>query len=509
MSVLSVSAQPKAENNLRVVVESLGTETLDPTQGPFTTTKLYLPLLYDSLIGADKTNSELSKETGVAKDWKASSDGRKYTFYLRQTIKFHNGDELTAEDVKFTFERAIGPKGISSLAGVLKKVIGEIIVDDRYTVTFVLREPKFSFLLDISSLVGSESMIVPKGYIEKVGEEKFALEPIGSGPYRFKRRISGSSVEFEAVPNHWSIGVPKFANVSVEAVAEQGTRLTMLRSGQADVISVGRRYVDDLQREGFLIVTKPASNQIMMVINNQWETDSPLHDQRVRRAMGLAIDSRAILKALLRNAGELTRCWVADVAYATRPQGLCDPQEYDPAKAKQLLVEAGYASGFDLTFRSYPTPGVPEKLDIDQAIANYFRAVGIRAKIEAGEFGAYRAQWASPAGLPRTIANNPTVSQVVIGSLIHLFWGKDSPLSVTRGVNPKTDAAVERMLQAPDLTTYKQRLMEAWGALLEDSNVIMLFSIDSKYAANKTKIAKEWEMGTSTADPALRALVTK
>jgi peptide/nickel transport system substrate-binding protein len=507
--VQSASAQSKPEGTLRVVVESLGNETLDPTLGPATTTKLYLPLIYDSLVGADATNTDISKETGIAKDWKISADGKVYTFYLRQGVKFQNGDDLTAEDVKFTFERAIGPRALSSLAGVLKKVIDKVTVDDPYTVSITLKEPKFSFLLDISSLVGSESMVVPKKYIEKVGEDKFASEPIGSGPYRLKKRVPGSSVEFEAMPNHWSLGVPKYADVIVSAVSEQGTRLTMLRGDQADVISVGRRYVSDLEKEGFLIATKPASNQMMMLLNNQWEKDNPLHDKRVRQAIGLAIDSKAILKTLLLDAGQLTRCWVTDVAYSARPQGLCDPQKYDPKAAKQLLADAGYDKGIDITYRSYPSPGVPEKLEVDQAIAGYLRAVGIRARVEVGEYGAYRAQWPLPASLPKTIANNPTVSQVVIGSLIQLFWGNDGLLSTTRGVNPKADAAIERMLKAPDLDAYKTRLMEAWGTLLDDANVIMLFSIDAKYAANKKKVSKPWALGTSTADAGLRYLVKR
>jgi peptide/nickel transport system substrate-binding protein len=502
-------AQSTPQGDLRIVVESLGNETLDPTRGPATTTKLYLPLIYDSLVGANKENTEISKETGLAKDWKISSDGKVYTFYLRQGVKFHNGDDLTAEDVKFSLERVIGPKAVSSLAGVFKKAIDHITVDDPYTVSIHLKEPKFSFLLDISSLVCSESMIVPKKYIEKVGEEKFASEPIGSGPYRFKKRVSGFSVEFEATPRHWGIGVTKFANVQVIAVPEQNTRLTMLRSDQADVISIARRYVKEFERDGFTVATKPAANQMQILINNQWEKDSPLHDKRVREAIAHAIDSKAILNSLLLGAGELTRCWVTDISYSARRKEVCDPDRYDPKIAKQLLADAGFPNGIDITFRSYPTPGVPEKLEVDQAIAGYLRAVGIRAKVEVGEYGAYRAQWPTPASLPKTIANNPTVSQIVIGSLVHIFFHKDGLLTTTRGANPKADAAINSMLAAPDLDTYKKRLMDAWAALLDEYSVVMLFTLDGKYAANPKKLPKPWNLGTSTADLGLRSMVTR
>src|SRR5215472_9887500 len=120
------TAQSTPNGVLRFVVESLGNEVLDPILGSPSATKLYLPLMYDSLIGADETNSKISKETGLAKDWKISADRKVYTFFLRQGVKFQNGDDLTAEDVKFTFERATGSRSTSALSGVLRKVIDHI-----------------------------------------------------------------------------------------------------------------------------------------------------------------------------------------------------------------------------------------------------------------------------------------------------------------------------------------------------------------------------------------------
>jgi len=311
------------------------------------------------------------------------------------------------------------------------------------------------------------------------------------------------------MPKHWSSGIPKFANVQVIAVPEQNTRLTMLRSDQADVISLGRRYVKEFEKEGYTVATKPAANEMQLLINNQWEADSPLHNKRIRQAMAMAIDSNAILKSLLLGNGQLSRCWITDISYDAKPPEFCNPLPYDPKAAKQLVIDAGYPNGIDITYRSYPTPGVPEKLEIDQAIASYLRAVGIRAKVEVGEYGAYRAQWPLPASWPRTVANNPTVSQIVIGSLIQLFWGKDGLLSTTRGVNPKADAAIDDMLLAPTIDEYKKRLLAAWKELLDDYNVIMLFSIDAKYAANPKKVSKPWALGTSTADVGLRSLVAR
>ena len=247
---------------------------------------------------------------------------------------------------------------------------------------------------------------------------------------------------------------------------------------------------------------------MQILMNDQWESDSPLRDKRVRQAIAHAIDSKAILNGLLLGAGELNRCWVTDIAFSARPAGVCDPDKFDPRLSRQLLAEAGFPRGIDITFRSYPTPGVPEKLEVDQAIAGYLQAVGIRAKIEVGEYGAYRAQWPTPPSLPKTIANNPTVSQIVIGSLVHIFFHKDGLLSTTRGVNPKADADIDAMLSAPDLDSYKQRLMTAWASLLNEYNIVMLFTLDGKYAANPKKLPKPWALGTSTADIGMRSMIT-
>ena len=504
-----VCAQAPQRPVLRVAVESLGNEALDPILGPASAAKLYMRLLYDSLIGTDAANSDISKETGVARDWRISDDGKTYTFFIRQGVKFHNGDELTAEDVKFSFERAIGPRSVASYAGALKKVIDTITVVDPYTVRFQLREPKFSFLLDASALIGAESMIVPKKYIQQVGEEKFATQPVGSGPYRLKKQTPGFAIEFEALATHWSAGIPRFSEVHLLNVPEQGTRLAMLRSGEADVISVARQQAAALQKAGFIINGKRAANQMMLLINNQWERDSPLHDARVREAMSVAIDRKTLLDRLLSGAGEVTNCWVMDLSYARRVGTLCDPAPYDPAKAKRLLADAGYPNGIDLTFRSYPTFGVPEKLEVDQAIAGYLRAVGIRANISQGEYGAYRSQWAKPESVPRTIANNPTISHVVIGSTVQVYYAADGLLSMTRGVNPKVDTAMDAMLKARTLDEYSQRLLAVWQEILAANHVAMLFSIDSKYAANPKKVSAAWPMGTSTADIGLRLLVAQ
>ena len=493
---------------LRIAIESLSSEVLDPILGPQSATKLYLPLMYDTLVGADKTNSDISKDTGVARDWKISPDGKTYTFYLRRGIKFSNGDDLTADDVKFTLERSIGPRSVSSNSGALKKVMDSITVVDPYTVTIQLKVASFSFIYYMSSLIGSEAMIVPKKYIERVGDEKFATQPIGSGPYKLKAYVPGNEISFAAIPRHWSIGVPKFAEVDMLNVPEQGTRLTMLRSNQADVISIGREYIGEMQKDGFLVNTKRAANEMLLLINNQWQK-GPLADKRVRNAMELAIDRKAILEKLAVGAGELNRCWLLDVSYQSRPPGLCDEPPYDPAAAKKLLADAGYANGFDMTYDSYPTLGVPEKSEIDQAIATYLRAVGIRANIRQIEYGAYRTAMAKPDGLPNTIAANPTVSQIVIASYIQQIFGADGLLTVTKGSNPQADKSIAAMVTAGTREDYTKNLFAAWSSILDNSNTVMLFSVDGKYAANPKTVGGLWPMGASTADLGLRYLVKR
>src|SRR5258707_6947554 len=203
-------------------VESLGAQTLDPILEGRPGNAVYQAVMYDSLIGFDLEKGGVGP--GAAERWELSPDGLAWTFYLRSGQTFHNGDKLTAEDVKFSLERQMGPGSLASAAASMRRTIKSIEVIDDLTVKVHTTSPQIGLPAGLSRAVAPEGAVMPKNYIEKVGEEEFRKKPIGSGPWKFVRNVPGDRIEFTAVTTpHWR-GRPHFQDLHLLLVPEASTR---------------------------------------------------------------------------------------------------------------------------------------------------------------------------------------------------------------------------------------------------------------------------------------------
>ncbi|MBI3327912.1 MAG: ABC transporter substrate-binding protein, partial [Nitrospinae bacterium] len=329
----------KPEGVLNIGSSYIGNEALDPRLSVTSGCKLTLLPLYDHLVGANyENNADISKETGLARDWDISADGTVYTFYIRKGVKFHDGNEVTAHDAKYSIERLSLPGTKASYApGVLKGIKSTEVVDD-YTLRITLHRANVTFIYDISQVIGCEGVVVSKKYIDKVGEETFARKPIGSGPYRFKEHSEGSYLRYEAVDNHWLIGVPKFREVYYRYVTDEGTRIAMLQTGEADVIDVSRDRVEEVKMAGAAINAKPSFSFLVMYFHGMGEKGAPLNDIRVRKAISLAVNREEMAKRFLHGYGKPISCHTADIVFKAEK---CQPFPFNPVEAKSLLAEAG------------------------------------------------------------------------------------------------------------------------------------------------------------------------
>src|SRR4051812_25536183 len=196
------------KGTLVFAVETLGAQTLDPILEGRPGNAVYQATMYDSLVGFDSKKGGLGP--GVAEKWELSEDGLTWTFHLRPGKKFHNGDKLTAADVKFSLERQMSPESLSSAKATLQKIIKGIEAADELTVKIQTNGPQIGLPSMLSRAVAPEGAVMPKNYIEKVGVEEFRKKPIGSGPWKFVRNVPGDRIEFEAVDYpHWR-GTPHF-----------------------------------------------------------------------------------------------------------------------------------------------------------------------------------------------------------------------------------------------------------------------------------------------------------
>ena len=187
ISAPSAAQEPKG--TLIFAVESLAAQTLDPILEGRPGNAVYQAVMYDSLVGFDLEKGGVGP--GVAERWVMSEDGLSWTFHLRAGQIFHNGDPLTAHDVKFSLERQMSPKSLAAAAGSMRRSIKSIDVVDDLTVRVNTNEPQLGLPAALSRAVAPEGSIMPKKYIETVGEEEFRKKPVGSGPWKFVRSVPG------------------------------------------------------------------------------------------------------------------------------------------------------------------------------------------------------------------------------------------------------------------------------------------------------------------------------
>ncbi len=208
-------AQPKTE--LTIALSSFATEVLDPPLGGHLV-KYYLSMMFDYLVGTTP-DGQPSRDGGIATRWENSADFKRWTFHLRKGVKFHNGDDLTSEDVKFSIMRAIGKRSTTGYAGPLRTLIQDIETPAPDRVVIVTKEPTLIIPLYLSRSLSTEGMVLPKKYIESVGDDVFARKPIGSGPYKFVEQVTGSHITLTAGDNHWRIGTPEVQDHDLPAGA--------------------------------------------------------------------------------------------------------------------------------------------------------------------------------------------------------------------------------------------------------------------------------------------------
>jgi len=230
---------------IRLAVSELGNDTMDPVLTSNGAKPMMTPF-YDNLIGVGP-DGKLSKNTGVARDWKLAPDSMSLTIWVRPGIKFHNGDDLTSADVKFTLEQFSSSRCVSSEVGTLRKIIKSIETPDPLTVVVRYHKPNAVLANFLSRQMGVEGSVLPKNYFEKHGAQYFNTRPIGSGPFKFVEHKVGSHVKYEAVNYpHWLAGVPKIKYLTFYLVKEESTRIAMLKTGEVDVTNISRDRIQEV-----------------------------------------------------------------------------------------------------------------------------------------------------------------------------------------------------------------------------------------------------------------------
>jgi len=375
----SAVAAPEGQMTWAVHV-SLAPTWFDPAETVgIVTPFMFLYALHDALVKPMPGNP---LAPCLAESWSVSPDGLTYEFVLRKGVRFHNGDPLTAEDVKFSFERY---RGASS--GAFKARVAAVEVVDPLRVRFRLKQPWPDFLTFYGTPATGAGWIVPKKYIEKVGEEAYKKAPVGAGPYKFVSFTPGVELTLEAFGDYWR-KAPSVKRLVMRSIPDETTRAAAVKTGEVDAAYLFSGAVaEDLKRSPGVRVVAPLLYGVYWLdFLDQWDPKSPWHDRRVRQAASLAIDRNAINQAEMLGLGKPAGAFVPpEFEFSLK----MDPPPFDPKRAKQLMVEAGFPNGFDA---GDLTP-LPPYTSVAEAIGGYLQALGIRTSVRTMERATFLAAW--------------------------------------------------------------------------------------------------------------------
>ncbi|CAM3082697.1 ABC transporter substrate-binding protein [Paenibacillus sediminis] len=350
--------------------------------------------IFDSLLEYKEGTTEV--EPALAESWEVSADGLKYTFKLRQGVKFHDGTDFNADAVVFNFNRWSDPKSPYKFEGDSfdyydsmfgpdgARVIKEVKAVDANTVEFTLNQPQAPFLQNIAmTCFGIAS---PKAIQDK--KENFKNEPVGTGPFVFKEWKRNDSITLEKNPNYWKQGLPKLNKVIVRSIPDNSARFNALQNGEIDVME--DLNPDDLKtlegNSALQKITRPPFNVAYLGFNLK---KKPFDNVKVRQALNYAVNKQGIIDAFF--GGQATP------AVNPMPPSLwgyndsVKDYEYDLDKAKSLLAEAGYPNGFEITFYAMPVsrPYMPDGKKVAEAIQADFEKIGVKVKIESPDWATY------------------------------------------------------------------------------------------------------------------------
>jgi peptide/nickel transport system substrate-binding protein len=359
--------------------------TMDPPQVTDLNSTRVIKRMFEGLTAQELGSYKIVP--GLAERWDISKDGLLYTFHLRPNVRFHDGTPLTAEAVKFCFDRQLNEQGpfyktgtYPYVRGFLGNVAGVEVVNPS-TVQIRLKSPLTPFL----QYLAHHSLYVYSPEALKKWGKDMVKNPVGTGPFKLETWEPGVRVVLARNDHYWG-GAPKVRQAIYVPIIEAQARLSAIKTGEIDLtMDVPPDSLDDLRKDPNIVVAETNSSAVWYVVLNT--RHAVLKDRRVRQALNYAVNKEAIIRDILKGTAIVAVSPLSPV-YGPYAEPGVQRYPYDPEKAKALLREAGYANGFDVTFFVPESgSGMQSPVEMGTVIQANLAAVGVRAKIQTMEWG--------------------------------------------------------------------------------------------------------------------------
>jgi peptide/nickel transport system substrate-binding protein len=366
-------AQPALAGGSLTVAHSQDPTNLDPIDTFLLAWGAIGSNIFDGLLSRNE-NIELGP--GLATNWEFLDNDERIRFTLRQGVEFHNGEPFNAAAVKYTFDRLLGAEGEKGPQRSNYTSIDHVEIVDDFTVDFIMKQPD---PVMITKLAGYGAMIVPPKYIEEVGEETFNMHPVGTGPFKVVKYTPSVDLKLERNDKYWN-GTAKIDNLTIRFIPEASTRVSELLSGGVDIMMrVQASSIDTINSNDKVELVGVDGPTVVFA---RFKTkDSITADERVRKAINMAVDRQTIVDALLKGNATTIASLQSSKSFGFDPD--LKAYAYDPEGAKALLKEAGVVPGTEVTF-DYRSNDDTYR-EVAQAIAGYLNAVGLKVKLKPHE----------------------------------------------------------------------------------------------------------------------------
>ncbi|CAG9254769.1 ABC transporter substrate-binding protein [Paraburkholderia unamae] len=466
----AAAGKPAVDRQTLVVVLSSEPGNLDPQVAPSVDSAKFAWNVFDTLYGFDGHGNLVPR---LATAYRLSEDGLTWTFTLRRGVTFQNGDPFTSKDVKYSIERVLDPATRSTRRPYFVNTVAAVSTPDDSTVVVKLAERDGAFLNKLAGYL----YIVPQKYTQSLpNPQAFALAPIGTGPYRIASHTVGQSIELTRYDGFWG-AKPAIATIRYRFIGEPSSRVNAVLNGEADLATeVSANDAERLRSDDRVaVVSVPGGSPLHVRIYSN-DPKTPFSKRDVRLALNYAIDRDALIKSVFRGAASpLGSTIPSSYPYGSNPD--LKPFPYDPAKARQLLAQAGYPKGFDTSL--YCAAAFPRTLC--EAVAAYWAQIGVRAQIKVIDYVAFNR-------INNVHQSGPLAFSEFGNAIydpIHVIGGSVSKNGTWSDYyNPEVQALIDKVNGESDRTKRDELFHQILSLTRDDGQAVLIAELKLNYVKN-------------------------